>query len=491
MHDRRQFLARAAACAAFASAAPAASFAQETPLEFDDDLFLAVLGEQEAFNNPLLKRGPSEATALGRKIKSILSATSPERRIAWAPQAHQSPDYHHLSTSSGTESFTLTHDVMLRLCSANGFDPVANAARMARQSKREGAVGSPKILIGFRGCIADGPSSGSAIKLKAVTPDHVNLRCVIGVWDTEAKTFSLFPGSTVPDQGYVLAQTLDVEKIPERLPTEIGACKVKRMNMTGVGFANMVPTGQFTYVVGTHNLKWIAPELRSPKRVASEGMRDVRQPAAFRQVSIYPTLRALTSDKDIFYSRNAYWDMDARSWGVNIHAAYKPKALWKFDSAGCQVIRGYYTVLDDPNGKGKPAIEAGGDYAQFRIAAGLSAIPNFVKTPETWADSLETADDGKLFYSYVLVTGQEVAAHAAATTASAQQALKRLRFGSMGSQVSALCKALTAAGFRTKAATQEFDHSVACDVLRWQMCNEGGADGIITPASASRLGTTI
>jgi len=178
------------------------------------------------------------------------------------------------------------------------------------------------------------------IKLKTAIPDHINLRCLIGVWDTEAKTFALFPGSTVPDQGYVLAQTLDVEKIPERMPTEIGACKVKRMNLAGVGFANMVPTGQFTYVVGTHDLKWTAPELRSPKRVASEGMRDVRQPAAFRQSSIYPTLRVLTSDKDIFYSREAYWDMEARSWGVNIHAAYKPKTYWKFNSAGCQVIRG-------------------------------------------------------------------------------------------------------------------------------------------------------
>ncbi|MDP3495986.1 MAG: hypothetical protein Q8R82_22980 [Hyphomonadaceae bacterium] len=490
MQNRRDFLARSAACAALTAAGAGPSFAQDTPLEFDDDLFLAVLGEQSADDNPLLKRGPSEATALGRKIKKILSAEMPERSIIWAPEVQLSPDYRHLGAARADGSFTLTHEVMERLCAANSFAPVAAATNTAKASGRDGAVGSTKILIGLRGCIADGTTSGASIKLKVATPDHINLKCMIGVWDTEAKSFTVFPGSTVPDQGYVLAQTLDVDKIPERLPTQIGACSVARKNLTSFGFANMVPTGQFIYVVGTHNLKWKPPELRSPKQVASAGMRDVRQPAAFRQASIYPTLRVLTSNKDVFYSTDAYWDMDARSWGVNIHAAYKPKTHWKFDSAGCQVVRGYYTVLDDPTGKGKPAIEAGGDYAQFRIAAGLSAVPTFVKTPETWADSLATTDDGKLFYSYLLVTGQELAAHAAATTPTAQQSLKRLRFGSTGPRVTELCRALTAAGFRTKAETSEFDHSVACDLLRWQVCN-GGADGIVTPSIAAELKMSI
>lgn len=40
-----------------------------------------------------------------------------------------------------------------------------------------------------------------------------------------------------------------------------------------------------------------------------------------------------------------------------------------------------------------------------------------MKTPQTWADSLATTDDGKLFYSYLLVTGRELAAHAAAAAA--------------------------------------------------------------------------
>jgi hypothetical protein len=490
MQTRRDLLARSAAFAA-AAAFPAGAFAQGAELELDDDLFMTTLSEYGAYNNPLLKRGPSEGTALGRKVKKILSAASPERSIIWTPDYKLSPDFRHLPALESEPSFTLTHAVMERLCAANGFTPVASAAREAKASKREGATGATKVLIGLRGCMTDGPTRGAAIKLKAVTPDHITLKCLIGVWDTQAKTFELFPGSTVPDQGYVLAQALSVDKVADRLPLEFGGCEVPRKNMSSVGFANMGPTGQFTYVVGLHNMSWKAPERRTPPRVGSPGMRDVRQPAAFRQVSLYPTLRVLTTAKDIYYSTGAYWDMDRRSWGVNIHAAYKPKPYWQFDSAGCQVIRGHYSVMDDPNGKGKPAVDAVGDYGKFRVAAGLSATPNFVTKPETWADSLATTDDGKLFYSYLLVTGRELGLHAAATAPAAEQNLKRLRYGSRGPAVTALCQALTKAGFRKAAATSTFDHGVACDVLRWQMCHANGADGIVTPEMAQALGFAI
>lgn len=490
MHTRRDFLARTTALAAMA-AFPADALADEAAVELEDDLFMTTLSEYGAYNNPLLKRGPSEGTALGRKVKKILSAATPERSIIWTPDIKLSPDLRHLMSFAAAPSFTLTHAVMERACAANGFMPVAAAAREAKTSKRTGAKGATKVLIGLRGCVPDGPTSGTAIKLKAVAPDHITLKCLIGVWDTQAKTFELFHGSTVPDQGYVLAQALSVDKIADRLPLEFDNCQVPRKNLSGVGFANMGPTGQYAYVVGLHNMSWKAPERRSPPRVGSPGMRDVRQPAAFRQLSLYPTLRVLTTEKNIYYSTSAYWDMDRRSWGVNIHAAYKPKPYWQFDSAGCQVIRGHYSVMDDPNGKGKPAVEATGDYGKFRVAAGLSATPNFVKKPESWTDSLATTDDGKLFYSYLLLTGRELALHAAAATPAAEQALKRLRFGSSGPSVVALCKALTKAGFRKAPDTKMFDHSVACDVLRWQMCHAGGADGVVTPEMAAALKFTI
>jgi hypothetical protein len=55
---------------------------------------------------------------------------------------------------------------------------------------------------------------------------------------------------------------------------------------------------------------------------------------------------------------------------------------------------------------------------------GLSATLNFVKTPQTWTDSLATTDDGKLFYSYLPVIGQKLAAHAAAATSAALTAVE-------------------------------------------------------------------
>lgn len=496
MQNRRRFLTNAVAMAA-ASALPQTAFGEAAPeLELDDDLFLTTLAEQDAYTNPLLKRGPSEATALGRRVKKLLSGADPERVVSWVADAKKAPDLRHLTSFAlAGDTFTLTHDVLQSACIANGFDPVAASNRAAKATGQKDATGSTKVLIGLRGCVpatGGAPVSGTKIELKSVTPDHATLKCLIGVWDTATKQIDLFAASTVPDRGYILAQALTIEKAPELLPKEFGTCSVPRWNMTGLGFANMIPTGQFLFVLGTHNLKWKAPEKRTPPIVGSKGMRDVRQPAAFRQASIYPTLRVMTENKNIMYSTEAYWDMRATSWGVNIHAAYKPKPLWQFDSAGCQVIRGYYTVLDDPNGRGKPAVDATGDYARFRTAAGLSAVPDFVKTPETWADSLATKDGGKRFASYILFTGRELAVHAQAAGATrSQAATKRLRFGSRSPAVAALCQALRKAGFRTAGDTKTFDHSVARDYLNWQTCRGTGADGIVTPDIAVELKFTI
>ena len=489
---RREFLGGATAFTA-ASLCPVSSLAGTEMLDADDDLFVTTLLDSGAYDAPLLNRGPSEASALGRRVKAILSSSNPSRRIIWAPDMRLSPDFRHLVSFPDASVFKLTHKVMERICTANGFAPTTAASRRAQASARSGATGSTKVLIGIRGCIPVASTAGSEIELMAVQPDHIALRCMIGVWDIETRQFQLFRGSTVPDQGYVLGQALNADKVVDRLPQTIDSCIIKRINLSGYGVSNMIPTGQFSFVVGTHlGGSWIAPERRNPPMRPGPGARDPRQPAAFRQdaSALYPTLRVLSNERNLFYSVDSHWDMDPRSWGVNIHAAYKPKPLWGFNSAGCQVVAGHYSVMDDPNGLGKPAVEAIGDYGRFRVAAGLSAMPDFIKTPKTWADSLATTDDGRRFYSYLLLTGREVALHASATLGS-EERLKRLRFGSSGPTVVALCKALTKAGFRKRAPSAEYDHSVACDVLRWQRCFSGAADGIVTPEMANALGFTL
>jgi hypothetical protein len=50
---------------------------------------------------------------------------------------------------------------------------------------------------------------------------------------------------------------------------------------------------------------------------------------------------------------------------------------------------------------------------RFASLKGWSATPNFVKSPETWTDSMATTDGEKLLYATLLVMGQERTAHAA------------------------------------------------------------------------------
>jgi len=91
MQDRRELLARAAAFTALASSAAAPSSLRETPLEFEDDLFLAALGRAGRIQQSASETWAERSHRPGRKIKRILSAGTPERRILWAAGSRSDP----------------------------------------------------------------------------------------------------------------------------------------------------------------------------------------------------------------------------------------------------------------------------------------------------------------------------------------------------------------------------------------------------------------
>lgn len=281
------------------------------------------------------------------------------------PSDDVSYDYRPLGgfAASGFE-FDLTGDILWALAERNAFD----------------LGGGSIVLFGLRGCtVASGKDySPAAAKHAVVTtrPDHLNMKCLIGVWDRSTGNISLCRGSTVPNvdlmQGYV----------------------------QGAIGCNMLPTGLHRYKVGPH--------------------RGNKQPGAFRQQQ---SLWVLRSPKNLGYAandRNEIWDdLDGDLPFDNIHAAilnYRSQPPF-FSSAGCQVVAGRYK-------NGVPV----GAWANFRRDAGLTHPP-VVRDGRRGT----TADDGRAF-TYLVLTGDE----AALVSSRPGTEFRALRYGSSGPAVFAL-----------------------------------------------------
>jgi hypothetical protein len=335
------------------------------------------------------------------------------------PADNVSFDYAHLlALPNSDKPFELTADVLQRLLSANSFQRRADA---------------PKVLFGLRGCIMAGSGDhadwGVSHQVRAVRPNHLDLRCLLGVWDTTKNTVALFKASTVPNFEFVDSQ------------------------VGGGPACNMLPTGMHQYRVGAH--------------------RGESQPGAFRQQTPLWVIR--TKKTPVFAANDAgiEWDdLDGDLPFDNIHAAKldTQKKAPHFSSAGCQTIAGNYR-------SGVPT----GAWAEFRKAAGLAHPPNFVS-----GSRQNTSDDGRAF-EYALLTGKD----AQVVTTNKSSDFRALRFGSSGDRVSELQEKL--AVLPAGAGVQKsgvYDWKTLGGVLRWQKENKLAPSGLIAAQTAQMLGLT-
>jgi hypothetical protein len=357
------------------------------------------------FFDPTFNHCSIKVTRARYYLIQIIQVAMMNFKAYWASDA-QSPDYRHLNTPRVDDIFTFTGAVLSTLCQSNRFDA---------------AGGQDEVLFGLRGCRvveAPGGFTGSA-KLSEDIPDHNDFHCILGVWKRSTGEIAVFSGSTVPNEVYMQEQVTK-----------------------GGRTANLLPTGCYSYQVGTH-------------RGASSTVK-----GALREVGNFVVLR---SNDDLVYTITDTWDNCLP--GDNIHPAFldQNSGYPRFSSAGCQTIPGNY---DEAKNQHSSA------WALFRQAAGLSA-------------GSPASEDGRPFV-YVLLTGRE-ARMAAAGYGPAD--LARLRFGSRGADVEALQLGLQNAGALTGQITSVMDPGTVADYIRWQQANDGGrADGIVTPQAARALG---
>lgn len=330
-----------------------------------------------------------------------LTLETPLPPVSWAPDA-LSPDYAHLGPKLAPpgRSFQLTADDLAYLCRMNSFD-LSSAG--------------PAILFGLRGCVIDDAES---LHLRDVRPDHMTTRCVMGVWEPASRKVSVFPGSTVPN-----------------------AQAVRRW-LTTRDAGNLLATGMYGYVTGTHNGK--------------PGCFLLRTTSGVRR-----TVLVRRSGDDARYELDDF--VDPCQPGDNIHPTFH-QTMTAFSSLGCQVVVGSAT----------PAGAHSGPWAEFRRKAGLPK------------------DDGVPF-TYFVLTGAEArlaAKHRAAGTLDspvAFQTFRRLRFGSSGPEVARLQLALGITNpdgdFGPTTAARLHDKQKALSL--------GGSDGIYSPERQAALGWSV
>ncbi len=304
--------------------------------------------------------------------------------MAQWPVDADSIDYAHLAGRADEESFQLTDIALRRIVSSHGY---------AESLLNNNSL----VLLGIRGATrVDGltrsPDFERHIELVESKPDHFDYQCQLGVWNTANGKVWLTRASTIPHVAYLFAQ---------------------REASTFSNEANMMPTGHYLYMVGTH---------RNSTTSA--------QPGAFRPANrAFSVLRCVESGP-IVLNRNQYWDTRTMNHGDNIHAGtYSTREdRPRYWSAGCQVVPGYYTPDD---------LLPQGDWAHFRIAAGLNRTPVITQREQIAPNrfDIKTSEDGRRF-SYILTTGRDV------LLASTDDAVASMRFGSSGPKVKALQAAL-------------------------------------------------
>ena len=369
------------------SAAPAITVVANIPsAPVSDTTSLLELGDGRFWDEAFEQAAPLEEAQRGEPGWS---------RVRWAANDEDCPEYRHLAGSplKGTP-FAFTPDDLEQLIKANAFEPLRDRG---------------KIIFALRG--AELVASGGAgpddkfrqigrqsLSLREVRPDHQHFRCVIGVYDVAQRQLSAFIGSTVPCRQAVYSYA------------------------NGGGASNLLPSGCYRMVVGTH---------RGRIGCLMEG----------------EDFTVLRTPKDYVFDTKDTWDNAFP--GDDLHPAFA-NASAEFSSWGCQTIRG-----DCPSGTDRFS----GEYKDFRQALGLRQ---------------GTADHGAAF-SYVLLTGLE-AAIANKMRDGACDELKRLRHGSRGEAVRALQQKLGTTG-----DDGTFGAKLKKALADYQKKQLGWADGIFSP----------
>ena len=324
------------------------------------------VGGEEGFRALMAKgqeyRAPPLDAATREALKTRYWRLPAAQRVSpvWA-RLERRIDYHHLGGLNPPAAFDLDHRVLAVLAERNSF--VFRDRRAVR-------------VIGLRGCALAGgaKATGWATKhaLVLADPDHLSLRCLIGLWRPSDGMIRLYVASTVPQVGNMFTS----------------------LKTKGWG-TSLLPCGLYRFRAGTH-------KANSPRP----------QRGALINEGSYVVLRAA---KELCY--DPFLDTNVWTFGAahNIHAAGHGFANPRFDSSGCQVLPGWYTA---------DRLRADGSYDDFRRAAGLVGADGL-------AGPAETAGAGT--FEYMLLTGLEasLAAHGGPDFTG----YRRLRPGSSGQRV--------------------------------------------------------
>lgn len=279
------------------------------------------------------------------------------------------------------------------------------------------------VLFGLRGCgiISGGEAFTSEVILIDRRPDHCSARCVMGVWDRATQQIAVFAGSTVPNAKAVAGW--------------------QRTRKSG----NLLPSGFYRYISGTHNGKPGCFVLR-------------------KSANRFRTVVVRRSSNDLRYERTDAFEVCAP--GDNIHPTFF-QTPDDFSSFGCQVVVG----------SANTAGQHTGPWSRFRVAAGLTA---------------RGARDGQEF-GYMLLTGAEASLASALRRdgkdgrAPEWASLRRLRFGSNGEEVVRL---------QTQLGLPDPDGDFGPNTAnglhnRQRQLLEGRSDGICSPEFTRLAGWTI
>ncbi len=352
-------------------------------------------------------------------------------RINPWPIDAQSIDYRHLLELGQLgrpkpDVFILNHGALLALSKANGFEERLQESR--------------KVVFGLRGCVVVEAGSGPQwkVKLKEATPNHVDRRCVIGVWDRFDATVAVFEGSTVPDRVQVELHRRYARFAAKKTTTD-----------PGIWRASLLPQGLYEYRLGTH-LEGAPPELQQPRSLL------LNRPA--------PVLRAQTS---LSYTIDEYWDYARYAVGHNIHASMYLTDFLEFSSAGSQTVYGRYWP---------PGRRATGPWGHFRRALGIDDIQD---TPDATPEVTE--------FPYLLTTGREARLHAQASRRADRSPFIRVRYGCRGPRALAAQQLLKDAGLLRSAVDGAFGRDSAVALLEYQKRQRLPRDGVITPSLAQRM----
>lgn len=336
----------------------------------------------------------------------------------------ESADYVHVSEFASDEIFALTHDVMQSIFDANSFEHALTTGLSSF------APHQSRVIFGLRGCgIVDRAQLAKPLKtisLKETKIDHLNMRCIIGVWDRQNQTVSAHEGSTAPHLSYM---------------------QIYRayLHLKGDIVVNDAAISPEDKIKEEDRSKWLSNwrtnQLGQGLHLMSFGSHAGRPSLLTQHKDWFGPVKRARNDLGYRYSD---WDVSSGRVVDNIHPA------WSFDginyaSAGCNCIHG-----------------GGGRWPYW------GQISNFLR-------ELAGASDPQGTFAYAIVTGREARLHA---QNPGEPSLRRLRFGSSGQEVLALQESGNL--LANVASNGLFDRSMHYAVVEMQQFDGVATDGIVS-----------